>query len=105
MYIIYLDQCKQRPHPTRRPMIHIQFKTALCEALLEGWPRKNEVDNSALTHRLGIHMPSHSTLKRHCVVCKYRMPHTYCYQCRFQFMCWKEGCYEQHHEALARRNV
>jgi hypothetical protein len=63
MCIMYVDQCKQGPHPRRRPMTHIQFKNSLWEALQEGWPRRNVVDNVALTHRPGIHMPSHSTLK------------------------------------------
>ena len=34
MNIMYVDQCKQGPHPRRRPMTHIQFKNGLCEALL-----------------------------------------------------------------------
>jgi hypothetical protein len=52
MYIMYLDQCARRPHPLWHPMTHIQFKNALCDALLQGWPRWNDVENALLTHRL-----------------------------------------------------
>jgi hypothetical protein len=38
IYIIYLDRCRQGPNPVRRPMTHLQFKNALCEALLLEWP-------------------------------------------------------------------
>jgi hypothetical protein len=104
MYVMYLDRCKQGPNPVKSPMTHLRFKTAFCEALLRGWSRPHEVNNDALLHRPSIHMPSHTTLKRQCVVCKIRTPHTYCYQCGFKFLCWKEGCYERHHEALGRHS-
>jgi len=104
MYVMYLDYCTQGPNPMKSPMTHLRFKTAFCEALLQGWHRPHEVNNDALLHRPSIHMPSHTTLKRQCVVCKIRNPHTHCYQCGFKFMCWKEGCYERHHEALGRHS-
>ena len=101
MYIMYLDQCKLGRNRVTHPLIHLRFKNKLCEALLHGCRGQNEVNNKALMHRPNIHMPSHTTTKRLCVVCKRHTPHTYCYQCRFKFMCWKEGCYQEHHEALA----
>jgi hypothetical protein len=100
MYTMYLDRCRQGPNPIRHPMKLLQFKKALCEALLLGRPRRTEINNNVLTKRPSIHMPSHTTLKRQCVVCEMRTPHTYCYQCGFRFMCWKEGCYQKFHEAL-----
>jgi hypothetical protein len=103
VYIMYLDRCQQGPNPVRHPMTHLQFKNVLCEALLDGWMRRNEVVDAPLIHRPAIHMPSHSTKKRLCVVCRSRKSHTYCYQCGFKFMCWKEGCYQQYHEGLLRR--
>jgi hypothetical protein len=48
-------------------------------------------------------MPSHSTTRRLCVVYKHHTLHTYCYQCGFKFIYWKEGCFQKHHEVLARR--
>jgi hypothetical protein len=59
MYIMYLDRYKQGPNP----VTHLKFKTTLCEALLIGCQRRNEVHNEAFTHRPSIHMPSHSTIK------------------------------------------
>jgi hypothetical protein len=103
MYIMYLDRCKQSQNRVTHPRTHLQFKTKLCKALLHGWRGQNEVNNEALTHRLSIHMPLHSKTKKLCIVCKLHTPHTYCYQCGFKFMCWKEGCFQQHHEALVRR--
>jgi hypothetical protein len=104
MYVMYLDRCRQGPNPVKSPLTHLLFKTAFYEVLLEGWRRPHEINNNALVHRLSIHMPSHTTLKRQCVVCKVRITHTYYYQCGFKFMCWKEGCYETHHEDLARHS-
>jgi hypothetical protein len=93
-YFMYLSRCKEGRNPVRRPMSHLAFKVALCKALLHGWQERTTISNEALTERPSIHMPSHMTLKRACVVCKVRNPHTYCYQCGFKFMCWKEGCYQ-----------
>jgi hypothetical protein len=104
IYIMYLNRCHQGRNPVCRLMIHLQFKNTLCEALLLGWPRRTEINNDALTKRPSIHMPSYTTLKRQCVVCKTRTPHIYCYQCGFKFMCWKEECYQKFHEALARHH-
>jgi hypothetical protein len=103
IYVMYLDRCKQGPSPVTQPMTHLQFKNALCKALLVGWVRKNEVRDGPLIHHPTIHMPSYLTKKRLCVVCKKWKPHTYCYQCGYKFMCWKEGCYQEFHEALMRR--
>jgi hypothetical protein len=36
IYVMYLDRCKQGPSPVTQPMTHLQFKNALCEALLVG---------------------------------------------------------------------
>jgi hypothetical protein len=91
MYIMYKDHCKQGRNPVTHPLTHLQFKTKLCEALLHGWKGQQEFNNKALTHRPSIHMPSHSTTKRLCVVCKIHTHHTYCYKCGFKFMCWKQG--------------
>jgi hypothetical protein len=102
MYIMYLSSCTSGRNPVPRPMIHLQFKTTLCESLLEGWTWQNEHRNEVLTDRPTIHMPSHTHLKRVFVVCKLHTPHTYCYKCNFKFMCLKEGCYQRYHEALAR---
>jgi hypothetical protein len=103
IYIMYLARYKEGPNPIKHPMNHLEFKVALCKALLQGWQQRTNISNEALTERLTIHMPSHTHLKRACVVCAVRTPHTYCYQCGFKFMCWKEGCYQRFHEALARR--
>jgi hypothetical protein len=101
IYIMYLHACQRRPEEVPHPMMHLKFKTALYKALLLGWGQRKEVNNEALSHCPSIHMPSHSTLRRPCVVCGIHLPHTYCYQCGFKFMCWKERCYQRHHEALA----
>jgi hypothetical protein len=37
MYIIYLSLLRRQREPTR-PMTHLQFKTQLCQALLQNWP-------------------------------------------------------------------
>jgi hypothetical protein len=79
IYIMYLDRCSQGPSPVRHPMTHLQFKNTLCEALLVGWVRRNEVTDAPLVHQPAIHMPSHSRRKRLCVVCRCCKPHTYCY--------------------------
>jgi hypothetical protein len=100
IYIMYLDRCKQGPNLKKNPMMHLQFKNALCEALLVGWVRRNERSQEPLSHHPRIHMPSHSTKKRLCVVCGTRKPHTYYYQCGTKFMCWKEGFCQKFHEAL-----
>jgi hypothetical protein len=50
MYIIYLHACRGRPEEAPTPMTHLEFKNALCEALLLGWRRRKEVNNEALTH-------------------------------------------------------
>jgi hypothetical protein len=102
MYVMYLSRAAEGPNPISRPMTHLQFKTALAEALLRSWDRRVDVSNVELTHRPEIHMPSPSHLRWPCVVCKRQKPSTYCYQCGFKFMCWKEGCYEVLHTALAR---
>jgi hypothetical protein len=39
IYIMYLDLCKQGPNQKKNPMTHLQYKNALCEALLAGWTR------------------------------------------------------------------
>jgi hypothetical protein len=101
MYVMYKHTCRERPNQVTHPMTHLEFKTAFCKAFLVGWPRRKELNNEVLTDRPSIHMPSHSKLRRPCVVCGIHLPHTYCYQCGFKFMCWKEGCYQRHHEALA----
>jgi hypothetical protein len=103
MYIMYLDRYKQGPNLVTHPMTHLKFKNTLCKALLVGWGRRNEVSNETLTHRPSIHMPSHSSIKRLCIHCKIHTPHTYCYKCGFKFMCWKEGCFQEVHERLARQ--
>lgn len=100
IYIIYLDRCKQGSNPKKNPMMHLHFKNGLCEAFLEGWTPCNERSHEPLSQHLRIHIPSHSTKKRLCVVCETRKPHTYCYKCGIKFMCWKEGCYQQFHEAI-----
>jgi hypothetical protein len=87
MYIMYLSRCKEGRNPVTHPMKHLEFKVALCKALLQGWPLCNTIVNDILTERPSIHMPSHTTAKRTCVVCAVRTPHTYCYQCGFKFMC------------------
>jgi hypothetical protein len=102
MYIMYLSRAAEGPNPIPQPMTHLQFKIALVEALLRSWERRIDVNNVELTHRPEIHMPSPSHLRWPCVVCKRQKPSTYCYQCGFKFMCWKEGCYEVLHTALAR---
>jgi hypothetical protein len=104
MYIMYLARCKEGPNPVRRPMNHLEFKVALCKALLHGWPLRNIILNEVLTHRPSIHMHSHTHVKRTCVVCEVRTPHMYCYQCGFKFMHWKEGCYQQFYEGLQRHH-
>jgi hypothetical protein len=100
IYIMYLDRCKQVRNPKKTPMTHLQFNNALCDALLAGWMRRNERSHEPSNQHPWIHMPSHSTKKRLCVVCGTRKPHTYCYKCGTKFMCWKEECYQQFHEAL-----
>jgi hypothetical protein len=41
MYVIYLAYL-QRARVPSRPIIHLQFKTQLCEALLQNWPSRRE---------------------------------------------------------------
>jgi hypothetical protein len=101
-YIMYLSRCAEGPNLEARPMKHLQFKTVLSEALLDGWRGRNERGNEVLTDCPTIHMPSSTHLKRLCVVYKLHTPHTYCFKCNFKFMCLKGGCYQCYHEALAR---
>jgi hypothetical protein len=37
MYIMYLSRATKEPNPISQSMIHLQFKTALAEALLRSW--------------------------------------------------------------------
>jgi hypothetical protein len=97
MYIMYLSECKEGANLVRHPMNHLEFKVVLCKALLHRWPLHNSIVNEVLIHRPSIHMPLHTSVKRTCVVCEVRTPHTYCYQCGFKFMYWKEGCYQRFH--------
>jgi hypothetical protein len=87
MYIMYMSRYNEEENSIKHPMNHLEFKVALCKALLQGWMQCTNISNEALTHRPSIHMPSHTSLKRACVVCEVRNPHTYCYQCGFKFMC------------------
>jgi hypothetical protein len=34
IYIMYLSRCKEGPNPMRHPLNHLEFKIALCKALL-----------------------------------------------------------------------
>jgi hypothetical protein len=63
----------------QHPMNHLQFKVAFCKALLHGWQQRTNVLHEALTEWPSIHMPSHTTLKRACIVYAIRTPHTYYY--------------------------
>jgi hypothetical protein len=83
---MYLDQCRQGPNPMRYPMTHLQFKNVLYETLLVGWTRCNVINNDSLTHCPRVHMLSHLTLKKLCIVYKIPIPRTYCYQYGFKFM-------------------
>jgi hypothetical protein len=90
MYIMFLSRATKGRNPIPHPMSHLQFKTALAEALLCNWEHRVHISNAELIHRPEIHMPSYIHLRCPCVVCKTCKPHTYCYQCGFKFMCWKE---------------
>jgi hypothetical protein len=72
IYIMYLSRAVQGPNLVSQPMMHLQFKTELAEALLHSWERHVDVSNAELTHRPEIYMPSHFHLRRPCVVCKTR---------------------------------
>jgi hypothetical protein len=41
MYVMYLAHLRRARVPSR-PMSHLQFKTQLCEALLQNWPGREE---------------------------------------------------------------
>jgi hypothetical protein len=59
IYIMYLDRCRQGPNPKKYPMTHLQFKNALCKALLAGWMGRNETREKPLNYHPSIHMLSH----------------------------------------------
>jgi hypothetical protein len=63
-YIMYLDKCKQGPNPVTTPMTHLQFKNALCEALLVGWVRHDERRNETLTHIIVTSVNSNSCVEK-----------------------------------------
>jgi hypothetical protein len=69
MYIMYMSHVAEGRNPIPHPMSHLQFKTALAEALLCNWEHCVDVSNAELTHRPEIHMPSYTHLRHPCVVC------------------------------------
>jgi hypothetical protein len=56
MYIIYWSQATEGPNPISQPMIHLQFKIPLAEALLRSWECCVDVSNAELIHRLEKHV-------------------------------------------------
>jgi hypothetical protein len=86
MYIMYLSQYRKGPNPVIHPMNHLEFKVALYKVLPHGWPQHNNIVNEALIYWPSIHMPSHTSVKKTCIVCEVRTPHMYCYQHGFKFM-------------------
>jgi hypothetical protein len=101
MYVIYLAHVKNS-RERRTPMTHLQFKANLCEALLDGWEMRNfipEEDDAPPDYC----MPSHSVVRKPCVVCRVSIPHNYCHNCGDKFMCLRKGCYRRWHDALQQR--
>jgi hypothetical protein len=74
---MHLHACRERPNEVPHPMTHLEFKNALCKALLLKWPQRKEVNNAALIHNPNIYMPLHSTLRRPCIVCRIHLQATY----------------------------
>jgi hypothetical protein len=100
MYIVYLAHVTYSRSP-RTPMIHLQFKVGLCEALLDGWQMRNELleEDGELPNYC---MPTYSCLRKPCVVCEVYSPHFFCHACGDKWMCHRKGCYKTWHDALYR---
>ena len=86
-------------------MTHLEFRTALCEALLEGWEMRDvhPHDLPKALDRQSICIPTYSVLRHKCVVCNDVELHWYCYNCGEKWMCLRKSCYEHWHIELAKR--
>ena len=71
MYVMYLNRFV-RERIVESPMTHLQFKTKLCEELLQGYELRSDRENAIRAHQPCVHFPSHSEMRRTCVVCKTR---------------------------------
>lgn len=96
-YVTYIHEME---HLGLKVMSHLQFKIAvgkhLIEEALENRQRK-KVQPGCVERRPGrTHAPSHSKLKRNCVVCGH-LQRWYCDACGKKWMC-RDMCYFSHHK-------
>jgi uncharacterized short protein YbdD (DUF466 family) len=98
MYIVYLAHMKNS-RQGRIPMTHLQFKVSLCEALLDGWKKRNFIPKYDGTLS-DYFMPSYSVVRKPCVVYEVCFPHNYCHHCGDKYMCLRKGCYKCWFDAL-----
>jgi hypothetical protein len=76
-------------------MTHLQFKTQISEALLQGW---QDCDRHVRCspQDISTHLPQQSRLNRPCVLCR-ELCNFLCPQCNRQFLCLNEGCFAAYH--------
>jgi hypothetical protein len=96
MYIIYLEHCASERF-RRMPMTHLQFKTVLCEALLQNWQGQTRNLVCYRKEELAMHLPRQSRrLNRPCILCG-NLSNFLCLDCNRQFLCLNAGCFVAYH--------
>ena len=85
MYIIYLHcfhNVSKEQGFKKLPMIHLQFKLGLCEALLLRWEVGDPIPcDMAPNERSVICTPLYSKIRKSCVICHVARPHFLGYKC------------------------
>lgn len=94
MYILYKDLMRVH-HREKVPLTHLQFKTNLCNALLQNW-RGRDVEVRA-DEEARRHLPTWSRQRRTCVLCRDPNCSFYCRAHNRTFLCLNRGCFEQFH--------
>lgn len=93
MYIFYKGFLQMNDRG-KKPMTHLQFKTNLCEALLQNWAgRVLDVDDDDGRR----HLPTCSRIQRPCVLCGDPSCNFYCRAHNRVFLCLNRGCFEEFH--------
>jgi hypothetical protein len=95
MYIMYLS-ILARERIKKVPITHLQFRTQMCQALLQNWKGRDWGERPLLSHVPVVCCPSYYHKRRDCFVCG-KKTNFFCYLCDHKFMYVKCGCYEIAH--------